>query len=373
MRSSHSANKAVIFNISATQQLMLEACLATTKEARAAAVLAWEAQVVMDELEFSSSRLMPYFYHRNQQDGICTRYDNRIKTIYKHWWLRTQHISHQLKVVVSALAEAGIQVVVIKGASLKMHYEQDVLRPMADFDLLVGREDIVKALQVIESLHYGPDTLAKSFLQNYPGLFLDFKHAISCKHQQNATEIDLHWQVGARSSKHFIAHLWLHLEDYPGIAAAKKPPLAYEVFMLIIHAVDNGSKDNLNWIIDIAMMNEKAGTGFWKAAREIALAEKKEDLFDYGCAILQSLGVYAYDPGKVKRPKTLINTSERQLAQIGSIRLLLYKVHNLFIIVKRLYPHANACVRTYQLVRCAYLYFIARRIHAKPVFDTVSV
>src|SRR5690606_2843525 len=116
----------------------------------------WEEQVVIDEIDFSSSRLIPFFYHGNQQFGIDSKHDNRLKIIYKHWWLRTQHISHELRKVHTALIEAGVNAVVIKGASIKMHYEREELRPMADFDLLVHPLDFKKALYLIKGLGYSP-------------------------------------------------------------------------------------------------------------------------------------------------------------------------------------------------------------------------
>jgi hypothetical protein len=118
--------------LSTAQLFMLKACLASSRDAREEAVRSWEEEVVMNDLDFSSSRLIPYFFYRNQQDGISTKYDKRIKIIYKHWWLRTQHIAHELKKVHAALAGAGVKAVVIKGASLKTHYAQAEHRPMAD-------------------------------------------------------------------------------------------------------------------------------------------------------------------------------------------------------------------------------------------------
>lgn len=350
-----------LIQLSTSQYLLLQACLATSKEARETAVRAWEQEIVFDELDFSSSRLLPYFYHHNQLDGINTIHDNRIKNIYKHWWLRGQHITHQLKAIINAFEDAGIAVVVIKGASIKLHYDTDVLRPMADFDLLVGRNDLLRALQIIEGLGFEPNAMAQDQLKTNASLFLDFKHAIPCIHKKNATEIDLHWQVGTRSSRLFVEKLWQHVDDYTLIPFAKKPPLAYEVFMLIIHAVDAGSGNNLNWIIDIAVINAKEDKSFWHDARNMAVAEKKADLFDYGCAILLQLGVYAPSPDTVKKPRTLLNTSDAQWKQKTAVKLLFYKVYNLFIIIDRIYPHANVFMKGYQLIRCTYFYFIARR------------
>src|SRR5690554_592823 len=174
-----------IDNLTLIQQLIIKVCLTTNKEERENAVRDWEEQVIINDLDFSSSRLIPIFFHGNQQYGTTTRYDKRLNVIYKHWWLRTQHISHQLTRVHKALFDAGIQVIVIKGASIKMHYKREELRPMADFDLLIHPADLKKAFQIIKSLGYLSNRLSEVYWEKNENIFLDFHHAISFKNQNN--------------------------------------------------------------------------------------------------------------------------------------------------------------------------------------------
>ena len=86
--------------------------------------------------------------------------------------------------------------------------------------------------------------------------------------------------------------------------------MAYEIFMLVIHAVESKNRDNLNWIIDAAMINNVATGTYWQEARKLAVAEKKENLFDYGCSLLISLDIDVPDPEKVKKPIGAIRTNE---------------------------------------------------------------
>ncbi|WP_158988806.1 nucleotidyltransferase family protein [Mucilaginibacter sp. L196] len=354
-----------IDNLTRAQQLMIRACLAIVKEEREHAVHDWEDEVLIDDLDFSSSRLIPYFFYGNQQHGIISRHDKRLKVIYKHWWLRTQHISHQLKKVEGALFEAGIDAVIIKGASIKMHYEREELRPMADFDLLVKPSDLQNALQIVKNLDYLPHEPSEFVLQKSTNLFLDFNHAISCAHKKNDTHIDLHWRVGSRCSMRFSDDLWLHLENYSGLTHARRPQLAYEVFMLIIHAVNYGNRDNLNWIIDIAVINIKADRSFWKEARALAVAEKKEDLFDYGCSVLIKFGVYAPDPGSVKKPRALISIDPDYGQQMSYMKLTYTRIWNLITSVNRLLPHAKVSDKLYQSIR--YTRFVLIRRNARSI------
>lgn len=347
------------------QSWLLKACLAKTKEEQQEAVQNWEDQVCMDELDFSSMRLIPYFFHRNQQVGITTKHDKRLKVIYKHWWLRNQHISHELKAVQQALSEVGIKTIIIKGAAIKMHYEKEELRPMSDFDLIVPQSDLHQAIQITKKLGFVPDPLDQRFLEKCENLYLDFQHGISFKHSKNETEFDLHWKFGSRCSKQFTTQLWNHLVDYELIPGAKKPPLAYEVCMILIHAVTSENKDNLNWILDIETINQKFGNSFWKEARQLAVNEKKADLFDYGCSILITLGVYAPVPSKVKKPIKVEFSDKENRVAMSRIRLIKIMILNTFVNVNRIYAHENVFTKGYHLIRKMRYSFIIRAIKRK--------
>ena len=352
-------------SLTPAQNILLKACLSVSKEERLRYVTEWDEQVAIHDLDFSSSRLIPYFFYRNQQDGIVSRHENRIKIIYKHWWLRTQHINHEMKKVVEKLSENGIEAVGIKGASIRTYYEKDELRPMADFDLLVSPENLQPAIEVIKKLKYLPNKRMVPASDIGRQIFFDFDHALSFSHQENDTQADLHWKIGAMCSWQFTEHMLNHLEAFETLPNVKKPSLAHEVLMIIIHAVASDSKDNLNWIIDIAVINESAGHSFWTEARELAVAEKKEDLFDYGCSILIKMGVYAPDPGEIAKPRYLLRMTPEERIDMPLNRVAYIRIHNMIIQVNRLYPHASAGTRVYYFTRWLRYYFISKNTKLK--------
>ncbi|WP_353125299.1 nucleotidyltransferase family protein [Parapedobacter pyrenivorans] len=350
-------------NLSMQQTLLVRACLATTPAEREQYVRAWEEAVQILDLDFSASRLIPYFLHKNQQDGITCQHDKRLKVIYKHWWLRTHHISHQLTRVHAAFHAAGIDTVIIKGASIKHHYERPELRPMGDFDLLISKENLHEAMHVLRELDFIPNKLQLAYLEQVPDLLLDFTHAISWSHRSNDTYIDLHWRVGSRCSWQFTDKLWANLVPYAGLPDAKKPALAYELFMLLIHAMDSSNKDNLNWLIDVAVLQNQLDAAVWQAARQLAVDEKKADLFDYACRILLWFNVAAPDPGEVGVPKRLAAT--KPIGRGGLLRKtrdLPRMVSSLMYTIDRLYPHAGPLAKCYYFARRIMLFFVARRI-----------
>ncbi|SDC21980.1 nucleotidyltransferase family protein [Niabella drilacis] len=352
-------------NLSVAQTLLVRACLAGDKAEREGYVRAWEEEVQIMELDFSSMRLVPYLLHKNQEDGISCRHDKRLKVIYKYWWLRTQHISNQLQQTHEAFLAAGINVVVIKGGSLRQYYERAELRPMADFDLLVREQELQQAFEVLQRLHFVPDKLEMICLEKMPRLLSDFVHAVSCTSHSSDTFMDLHWKIGSGCTKQFTARLWDHLVPCPGVPGAQKPALAYEVFMILIHAGNMGNRDNLNWILDMALLNTRLDEVVWQEARQLALDEKKEDLFDYACKVLLQLGVPAPDPGAVKVPRRL---AYKTISKEGAIQWILNgprTAKNLMYIVGRLYPNTNLWGRCYHFMRNVKFVFASKQIRKR--------
>lgn len=354
-----------IDNLSMAQTLLVHACLATNRADREHYVRAWEDAVQITDLDFSSSRLVPYFLHKNQQDGIACRHDKRLKVIYKHWWLRTQHINHQLNRVHEAFTAAGMEVVVIKGAALKHHYERGELRPMGDFDLLIPREKLHDAMGMLRALDFIPKAFQVACFEETPDLLLDFTHAMSWAHSDHETYIDLHWRVGSRCSEPFTAKLWHNLVPYQGIAGGRKPALAFEVVMVLIHAMDSSNKDNLNWMIDMAVLSERLDNQTWKDARQLAVEEKKVDLFDYACSVLLQFGLAVPDPGYIRQPRRLSAKPMERGGSIQKIRNLPRSVWTLVYTVDRLYPHAGFFGKGIQLMRRLKLTLSMERIRRR--------
>jgi hypothetical protein len=329
----------------ATGDLILRACLSNSPDMRLALVREWEQNVVMDDMEYDSMRLVPLFLYKNQQAGIETKHDNRLKIVYKHWWLKTQHILNQMKIVHAAFKGKGIDAIVIKGASIMTYYERPELRPMGDFDLLVRPGELTEALKILVEMGYVPDKFIEIILNKNPALTIEFEHGIECIHTITGTKVDLHWRVGSFCSTTFTEQLRLNLTDCETIPHATKPQLAYEVFMTIIHAVMYGEKDNMNWVIDISLLNLTPVD--WAEARTLAVDEDKQDLFDYGCIILLNNGVNAPRPLKVIKPKTInVNYLNKEKKPFWA-KLYAEKLTHFFLYLKYLFPYSSVTYKFY--------------------------
>lgn len=349
-----SSNFDMIDNLPVTNRLMVEACLLTGKEKRETIVREWEEKVVMDDMDFSCMRLAPLFLTKNQQDGITTKHDTRLKIIYKHWWLKTQHILDQLKKIYSAFANAGIEAVVIKGAAIMSYYERPELRPMADFDLLIKPADVNTALKILHQGGYIPDKIREAIFNKNPSLVADFKHSILCEHTLTGTKIDLHWRIGSLCSSRFTSDLWQNLAPYNAIPNGKKPQAAYELFLIIIHAIQSSGWDNLNWIIDVNLLHVKPV--IWEEARRLAVAEKKEDLFDYGCSVLLKNGVNAPQPVKAIKPSVRTYYSRETRTKMSFAKTSGVRLREFYFYLKYLFPYSGAAGKFYHGIRLIRLF-----------------
>ncbi len=348
-------------DLSPAQETLVKACLASSKTERQRWVSEWEEKVVINDLDYSSSRLIPYFLHKNQQEGITTRHDKRLKIIYKHWWLRTQHINDQLNKVIATLTAANIGHIVIKGATTRSYYTPNELRTMADFDILVRPEDLHKVLALLGDIGYIPNKQAIARLQHAPQLMIDFLSAMECAHQLLDTRIDLHWRIGSYSSMAFTKKLWAHVDSYELFPGAQKPQLPYEVFIILLHAAMNGSLDNLNWIIDMSILNTISGKSFWEEVRRLFIDEKKEDVFDYACSILLKYGVYAPVPVKPVVPPALTLITDQDRQRMSLFTLFRTKLINFHFKVSQVYPQAGPVARLYQYIRRIRFYYVLER------------
>ena len=332
-----------------THKLLVQACLSTNKEEQQALVSEWENLVAMDHLDNGSMRLAPLFFHKNQLAGIATKHDKRLKILYKYWWLKTNHILNQVGQVYKVLNDNGIKAVLIKGTAIITRYEKPELRPMADFDLLIKPANVQPALKILRGLGYSANEVSAAMLDLNPASAFEFDHAIDLVHTMTDTKFDLHWQMGSLCSTKFTDDLWLNVTDSHLVPGAIKPALVYEAYFIIIHAITSGGWDNLNWIIDVNLLNLTPRD--WDAVRKLAAAEKKEDLFNHACCILLTHGVAAPPSQKTKSPKLPWIISEKSAAAMSRPRLFTLRLLNIFRYAKYLFPYSTVTGKLYNSFR----------------------
>ncbi len=100
---------------------------------------------------------------------------------------------HRLEEALRCLADAGIEVILLKGAALaEAIYGNLALRPMGDFDLLVHEGDVEGALRVLAALGY-----ARPYGEFRPGFIRAFRNQIMMTKagDDETRPIEIHWRL----------------------------------------------------------------------------------------------------------------------------------------------------------------------------------
>jgi hypothetical protein len=222
--------------------LLLKALLAEDGEGSQQALQTWSDEVDFDMLDYSSFRLVPALYAKFAADPACAQHVQRMKGIYRYFLYRNSLIVSQGHQTVAALRNAGIELVLFKGITLALdYYDSPALRPMGDIDVLVRRDDVALAEQVLSKLgwHYRYDATRK-------------RQDIHSHDYINASKngFDLHWHVLSETPFDGIdAGIRERAEssDWNGIEVKR---MAAEDLALV--AMANGLRDQRHeWILDV--------------------------------------------------------------------------------------------------------------------------
>ena len=164
----------------------------TATGAADAALAAWEAwrdRNDVGRIERGAKRLMPLVYRRLAQLRADDPNLGRLKELYVHSWYRNQVKFQWAAEAAGPLREAGLDVMLLKGAALSaLHYRDTGVRPMDDVDLLVRTEYAAPALDVLAGLGWSLDTTTPR------EVFLPVRHAEALARPDGAI-LDLHWNA----------------------------------------------------------------------------------------------------------------------------------------------------------------------------------
>lgn len=125
--------------------------------------LGWLHRVDIARLDMGSTRLLPLACHNVRLHGVADReVPPRVAGLVRHHWARTQSLLHAVRPAVERLAQAGVEVMLIKGAAFLLQaYGGDArLRPLADVDILVRPDRAADAEEVLLASGWargGPD------------------------------------------------------------------------------------------------------------------------------------------------------------------------------------------------------------------------
>lgn len=184
--------------ITPAQRSLLLACLAPTNEVEAH-WRDWREHIDIDHLDEASNRQLPLLYRRLQAAGLADPDMGRLRGIYRYHWCRNQLLLAEVKRLLAALRDRGVEVMLLKGAALiQRHYRDPGLRPMSDLDIMVRPTDMGTVYALLRERGW------QAAVQADLGQARTRRqiHAVDFRREINGRvfEIDLHWTPLHRST-----------------------------------------------------------------------------------------------------------------------------------------------------------------------------
>lgn len=169
-----------------------------------------------EEVLASASRhdVAPLLYRSltniSKSQSIPQEVMDRLRTAYRDNLARNMYLYAELGRILEALHNKDVRVIFLKGAALAKTVYGDIgLRPMSDIDILVRREDLSKAVELLFQMGYGlcNNQEAQSQNINIKELINTYsRHVPALSHPQGIQKLDIHWTIP--DSPCTIAGLW---------------------------------------------------------------------------------------------------------------------------------------------------------------------
>jgi hypothetical protein len=203
----------------------------------------------IDSLAGEPLRLLPLVYVRLKAAGRDDPVMPRLKGLYRRAWYHNQLQLARLGEILRLFGTAGIDTLVLKGASLIARYYDDPgVRPMADVDVLVPVKDAPTAMRILEAGGWQRPPFDEAEL-------IRRIHGISYRDGRGHV-CDLHWQLGMNlvipGHRAESADAFWEGSDEIQIAGTRTRALnpADQLLHVIIHGAGSYSGTTLQWIAD---------------------------------------------------------------------------------------------------------------------------
>jgi LPS sulfotransferase NodH len=186
------------------QELLLRAALLPPDQA-CDAFVEWRNVTDPYHLDEGSRRLFPLVHRNLRRAGVTTSLDPMMWSAWVEASGRNQMLFRVLEQVLAALDDVGVPTLVLKGAALTaLHYRDRGARPMADLDVMVPREFVARAIEVLRAENWAVE---RPWHDRPVDQLMRMKHAVSLLRGDDT--LDLHWHALALSiGTGLEAELW---------------------------------------------------------------------------------------------------------------------------------------------------------------------
>ena len=246
--------------------------------------------------------LLPLAYRRLNETAGAFIPDNelqKLKLAYEQNVARNLVLTNELIQMTQALDQNGIQSIAYKGPALAVAaYGDTALRRFVDLDLMVRRENVQPAAEVLAKRGYYP---ARSLTSDQEALLLQTQHNLQFVSDRRVV-VELHWQVSSQlfASSVTAEELWQNLET---IRVNGFPLKSFSTADLLFSLCVHGSRhlwERLAWIADVAhLLHVRPGID-WPALVARARMANAERMFLLGLSLASDL-LHSQLPGSVSQ------------------------------------------------------------------------
>ena len=258
------------YQIGRQQKLMLEALILPAPLDRES-FSRWLVEIDLDAMDYPTLRLCSPLLKKFGGALAGTPHYERLKGIYRYFHFRSNLIASAGRRAVLGMLDAGIDVVLFKGIAIALKYHGNTaIRPMADMDVLIRRESIPQAEEVLRQYGYryiNPEEKKSTDVHAHQYINADY------------SSLDLHWYSLYESPHAGIDDgIWKRagVLDWNGLVVKVMSPED-----LLLTSIVNGVRDypiRPHWIHDVATIVASEAVipwaKVWEEARKRHLREQ---------------------------------------------------------------------------------------------------
>ncbi len=237
--------------------------------------------------------------------------------------------------VLTALVESGIEVILFKGADLRLRfYGETAVRRMADLDLLISSDQVSRAESVLESLGFN---LQPKCHDPRPGFRSKFRDGIHFNPPPGLPFlIDLHWQLNYAAGFYNLSYRRLNLKAIPwmlGDLPVKVLSPEHVIILLVLNIFEPHEHIVARQIIDLILVIQHLPMDWQGFVEEVSYLGCQAPVYLVLREIFQVLNREMPSPISEK----LANYRPALVERIALRRLFGYLTHHLIC----LYQHRN--------------------------------
>lgn len=237
--------------------------------------------------------VMPLVYrhvNRHFPDAVPVPHMENFRQCFAHHMARTLFLTTELNSLVDQFERGGIQAIPYKGPALAVSaYEHWSLRQFVDLDILVSRQDVWRASEILVRQGYQPHFTFHS--EHQQEAFLRLSYVQLFTREEGKCAVELHWGIAPRffSFPLELETLRPRLETVTLFEKKVFVPGAEDlILMLCVH----GAKDlweRLEWLSALAALIEKHPRLNWGRLWRAAQRSGGERMLLLGLELVQEL------------------------------------------------------------------------------------